>query len=84
MNVQMRVYQYTYSRNMHTHPLVHIHQKTKIAPKIAAKIASVNRPLICCGLWVMKYLIKYLVLFFTSQGRRKRGGRGGRGPPKNL
>jgi hypothetical protein len=24
-------------------PLVHIHQKKKIAPKIAAKIASVNR-----------------------------------------
>ena len=27
-----------------TYPLVHIHQKKKIAPKIAAKIASVNEP----------------------------------------
>ena len=27
-----------------THPLVHIHQKKKIAPKIAAKIVSVNGP----------------------------------------
>jgi dipeptide/tripeptide permease len=33
-----------------TYPLIHIHQK-KIAPKIAAKIASVNKPLdniMCC------------------------------------
>jgi hypothetical protein len=29
--------------NTHAHALVHIHQKKKIALKIAAKVASVNR-----------------------------------------
>jgi hypothetical protein len=34
----------TYTRNIHTHLLVHIHQKEIIALEIAAKIASVNGP----------------------------------------
>jgi hypothetical protein len=42
MNVQMRE---RVLRTFITRLLVHIHQKTKIAPKIAAKIASVNGPL---------------------------------------
>jgi hypothetical protein len=41
MNVRMRVH---ILGTFVTHPLVHIHQK-KIALEIAAKIASVNRPL---------------------------------------
>ena len=39
MNVQMRVHILT---TFITHLLVHIHQKTKLALEIAAKIASVN------------------------------------------
>jgi hypothetical protein len=42
MNVQMRVH---VLRTLIAHPLVHIHQKKEIALEIAAKIASVNRPL---------------------------------------
>ena len=42
MNVQMRVH---ILRTFITHLLVRIHQKTKIALEIAAKIASVNGPL---------------------------------------
>ena len=42
MNVQMRVH---VLRTFVTHLLVHMHQKEKIALEIAAKIASVNRPL---------------------------------------
>jgi hypothetical protein len=34
----------TYTRNIHTYLLVNMHQKTKIALEIAAKIANVNRP----------------------------------------
>ena len=36
-----------YESEMRVLILVHMHQKTKIAPKIAGKIASVNRPLEC-------------------------------------
>jgi hypothetical protein len=32
-------------RSFITHPLVHMHQKEKIAQEIAAKIASVNGPI---------------------------------------
>jgi hypothetical protein len=42
MNVQMRV---NVLRTLVAHPLVHIHQKKKLALEIAAKIASVNGPL---------------------------------------
>jgi hypothetical protein len=42
MNVQMRVH---ILRTFITYLLVHIHQKKKIAPKIAVKIVSVNGPL---------------------------------------
>ena len=41
MNVQMRV---DVLRTFVTHPLVHMHQKEKIALEIRAKIASVNGP----------------------------------------
>ena len=42
MDVEMRVH---ILRTFITHhPLVHIHQKKKIAPEIAAKIANVNGP----------------------------------------
>jgi hypothetical protein len=43
MNVQMKIH---ILRTFITHLLVHIHQKKKIEPKIAAKIASVNGPLV--------------------------------------
>jgi hypothetical protein len=46
MNVQMRVH---ILRTFVTHLLVHIHQKTKIALEISAKIASINRPLNTLG-----------------------------------
>jgi hypothetical protein len=39
MNVQMRVH---ILRTLIAHPLVHMHQKEKIALEIAAKIASVK------------------------------------------
>jgi hypothetical protein len=39
MNVEMKVHKL---RSFVTHLLVHMHQKEKIAPEIAAKIASVN------------------------------------------
>ena len=42
MNVQARVH---ILRIFITHPLIHMHQKKKIALEIAAKIASVNEPL---------------------------------------
>jgi hypothetical protein len=42
MNVQMRVHKL---KTFVTHLLIHMHQKEKIALEIAAKIASVNRPL---------------------------------------
>ena len=35
----------TLIRTFITHPLIHIHQKTKIALELAEKIASVNGPL---------------------------------------
>ena len=44
MNVQMRIH---ILRTFITHLLIHIHQKKNIALEIAAKIASVNRPLEC-------------------------------------
>jgi hypothetical protein len=47
MNVQMRV---QILISFITHLLVHMHQKTKIALEIAAKIASVNGPLRNCQL----------------------------------
>jgi hypothetical protein len=47
MSVQMRVH---VLRTFITHPLVHIHQKEKIALEIAAKVASVNGPLHCTEL----------------------------------
>jgi hypothetical protein len=41
------------SEHSFIHPLVHINQKRKIAPKIAAKIASVNGPLYCHIWWII-------------------------------
>jgi hypothetical protein len=41
MNVQIRAH---IIRTFITHPLVHIHQKRKVSPKMEAKIASVNGP----------------------------------------
>jgi hypothetical protein len=40
MNVQMRVH---ILRTLIAYPLIHMHQKKKIALEIAAKIVSVNR-----------------------------------------
>jgi hypothetical protein len=45
MNVQIRVH---ILRTFVTHLLIHIRQKKKIVLEIAAKIASVNRPLYYC------------------------------------
>jgi hypothetical protein len=42
MNAEMRVH---IVRTIITRPLIYIHQKKKSALEIAAKIASVNRPL---------------------------------------
>ena len=41
MNVPIRVHVLP---TFVTHPLVHMHQKEKIALELAAKIASVNKP----------------------------------------
>jgi hypothetical protein len=42
MNVQMKVHILRTMRILIAHPLVYMHQKTKIALEIAAKIASVK------------------------------------------